>query len=57
MTVDTTDSEALASGMTAVIGDSVLRSQLVLAGRAREATFTWDRTVAETAESYRRLLL
>ncbi|HZL82620.1 MAG TPA: glycosyltransferase family 1 protein [Candidatus Deferrimicrobium sp.] len=56
MTVDTTDSEALASGMAAVIGDSVLRSQLVLAGRVREATFTWDRTAVGTVESYRRLL-
>lgn len=56
VTVDTTDSGALANGMAAAIGDSALRARLVLAGRAREASFTWDRTALETAESYRRLL-
>jgi len=56
VTVDTADPGALANGMAAVIGDSVLRSQLVLAGRAREAGFTWDRTAIATVESYRRLL-
>ena len=57
VTVNTADPGALADGMAAVIGDPILRAQLVLAGRAREATFTWDRTAVETVESYRRLLL
>jgi glycosyltransferase involved in cell wall biosynthesis len=56
VTVDTADSGALANGMAAAIGDSALRNRLALAGRAREASFTWDRTAVETAESYRRLL-
>jgi len=56
VTVDTADSGALANGMAAAIGDPILRARLVLAGRAREATFTWDRTAVETVESYRRLL-
>jgi len=57
VTVNTADPGALANGMAAVIGDPILRAQLVLAGSAREATFTWDRTAVETVESYRRLLL
>lgn len=57
VTVDTADAGELAKGMAAVIGDSALRNQLVLAGRVREASFTWDRTAAATVESYRRLLL
>jgi len=56
VTVDTADPGALANGMVAAIGDSVLRTRLALAGRAREASFTWDRTAAATVESYRRLL-
>jgi len=56
VTVDTADPGALANGMAAAIGDSALRTRLVLAGRAREAGFTWDRTAAATVESYRRLL-
>lgn len=56
LTVNTADPETLAVGMAAVIGNSVLRTRLALAGRAREASFTWDRTAVETAESYRRLL-
>jgi len=56
VTVDTGDSEALAHGMAAVIGDSALCNRLALAGIAREASFTWDRTAVETVESYRRLL-
>ena len=56
VTVDTADPEALANGMAAAIGDSVLRTRLALAGRAREASFTLDRTAAATVESYRRLL-
>lgn len=56
VTVDTADPEALANGMSAAIGDPVLRARLVLAERTREATFTWDRTAVETVESYRRLL-
>jgi glycosyltransferase involved in cell wall biosynthesis len=56
VTVDTADPGALAKGIAAAIGDSALRARLVLAGRAREASFTWDRTAVETVESYRRLL-
>lgn len=56
VTVDTADPEALANGIAAAIGESVLRNRLALAGRAREASFTWDRTAAATVESYRRLL-
>jgi len=56
VTVDTADPGALANGIAAVIGDSALRNRLALAGRAREACFTWDRTAAATVESYRRLL-
>jgi len=56
VTVDTADSGALASGIAAAIGDPILRAQLISAGRAREASFTWDRTAAVTVESYRRLL-
>lgn len=56
VTVDTADPGALANGIAAAIGDSALRTRLALAGRAREAGFTWDRTAIATVESYRRLL-
>lgn len=43
--VDPEDEDAITTQMTRVLTDTDFRSKLVAAGRARAATFTWQRTV------------
>jgi glycosyltransferase-like protein len=50
------DPRALADGMLAVIGDPALRARLVRAGRGVAEAHSWDRTAAEHAALYRRLV-
>ncbi len=52
--VDPGDVEALVDGLTEVIRPN-RRNELVAAGHARAALFTWDRTAAATAAAYRSL--
>ena len=47
------DASALASRVSALLGDSALRSSHVEAGAMRASAFTWARTAERTAEVYR----
>lgn len=47
------DHEALAEAIALVVGDEAVREQLVRAGRARAATFSWERCAAGLAGLYR----
>ena len=49
------DDEALAGALARVVDDDALRARLVAAGRARAATFTWERTAAGMVALWRRL--
>ncbi len=49
------DDDALADALGRVVSDDVLRTRLITAGRARAATFTWERTAAGMVELWRRL--
>ena len=48
-----TDPDALADALTLVLEDGDRVASLRTAGRARAATYTWDRTVAATLDGYR----
>jgi alpha-1,3-rhamnosyl/mannosyltransferase len=52
--VDPHTPEAIAEGMSRLLGDGVLRDTLRARGLARAATFTWDETARRTAEVLRR---
>jgi glycosyltransferase involved in cell wall biosynthesis len=54
--VDPGDPDALAAAMAKLAGDPAARQAAAARGRARAATFTWDRCAAETAAAYRRAL-
>lgn len=54
--VDPTDPGAIAEAMAAVLDDEALAARLSEAGRARAATFTWDRTAALTLAAYQELM-
>ncbi len=54
--VDPDDDEAIAAALRRVLDDAGLRAQLSAAGRARAATFSWERTAELTAASYERAL-
>jgi glycosyltransferase involved in cell wall biosynthesis len=54
--VDPRSVDELAAAMERLLGDAALREQLVTAGRARAAAFTWRRTADGTAAVYRRLI-
>jgi len=47
------DAAALEGAMREVLGDPARAAELAEAGRARAATFTWDKTAAETIAAYR----
>jgi glycosyltransferase involved in cell wall biosynthesis len=53
--VDATDTGALADAMRRVLADDALRATLRERGRARAATFGWERTAAGTLACYREL--
>lgn len=50
--VDPADRDAIGGALRAVIDDESLRQDLQAAGRARAASFTWDRTAAATEAVY-----
>ncbi len=50
------DEDALADGLTRVLGDRVLRERLITAGRLRARALSWSRTAAATAGAYRRVI-
>lgn len=54
--VDPERDEAVAEGLLRVLSESGLVQRLSLAGRARSATFNWNRTAALTEEVYRAVL-
>jgi alpha-1,3-rhamnosyl/mannosyltransferase len=54
--VDPTDVDAIAAGMSSLIGDLTLAERLRAAGRARARAFTWARCAAETVAVLRSLL-
>jgi glycosyltransferase involved in cell wall biosynthesis len=51
--VDPTDEAALTAGLLALATDRDLAADLAARGRARAASFSWDRTGRETAAAYR----
>jgi len=54
--VEPTDIDAIAAGMSSLIGDLALAERLRAAGRARARQFTWARCAAETVAVLRSLL-
>jgi alpha-1,3-rhamnosyl/mannosyltransferase len=50
--VDPYDIDAIASGLTRLLGDEDLRSDLARKGIQRAASFTWDRCVEKTIDVY-----
>jgi glycosyltransferase involved in cell wall biosynthesis len=54
--VNPEDTEALAGAMHRLIGDSLLRAQLVAAGKERATRFTWRTAVNKTWGVYRELI-
>jgi glycosyltransferase involved in cell wall biosynthesis len=57
MLVDPHDAAALGRALESALTDHALRQRLVAAGRARAATFTWERCAELTVEAYRRVLV
>jgi glycosyltransferase involved in cell wall biosynthesis len=53
---DPADSKALAEILRRVVGDRALQRDLSARGRARAATFTWERTAAATLRVYEEVL-
>jgi len=54
--IDPEDTDALTGALQQLIGDSDLRSRLVLAGKERVARFTWRSAVNKTWGTYRELI-
>ena len=54
--VDPDDQAEIDAAVARVAADPALRERLAAAGRARAATFTWQRTADETVAAYRRAL-
>ena len=52
LVVDPLDVDAIAGALDRVLRDPELARRLGEAGRARAATYTWERTAALTAEAY-----
>jgi alpha-1,3-rhamnosyl/mannosyltransferase len=53
--VDPLDVSAIAAGLARALGDPALRRELRLAGLARAAMFSWERTAQLTLDVYRRV--
>jgi glycosyltransferase involved in cell wall biosynthesis len=51
--MDPLDAEAWAREISALLRDEARRRELGRAGRARAATFSWERTAARTLEVFR----
>jgi glycosyltransferase involved in cell wall biosynthesis len=51
---DPTDTGAMATAILALLDDAQLRAQMAAAGREWAATFSWERSAAETLESFER---
>ena len=51
--VDARDTDALAARLGALLGDEAERRSLALAGKAKAAGFTWERTATATVAAYR----
>ncbi len=51
--VDPNDVAAIADGLARLLGDPVLRGDLVEKGRARAAGYTWAATARATLDAYR----
>jgi glycosyltransferase involved in cell wall biosynthesis len=56
LTVDPRSADDLAEALARVLTDDALRDQLIAAGHARAAAFTWARTARCTAAVYREAL-
>jgi glycosyltransferase involved in cell wall biosynthesis len=54
--IDPMDAGAIAAAMVRVLGDPVLRADLVRRGRARVTAFSWTRSAARTREVYAELV-
>jgi glycosyltransferase involved in cell wall biosynthesis len=54
--VDPLDHQAIAHGMRQLAQDRDLRENLIQAGRARQAEFTWERAARETVRVYEKAL-
>jgi glycosyltransferase involved in cell wall biosynthesis len=54
--VDPGDDGALAAAIAKLAGDPAARQEAAARGRARAATFTWDRCATLTAAAYHRAL-
>ncbi len=54
--VDPGSVDAIADGLSTMIGDETLRSDLIARGRRRAAEFTWERCARSTWQVYRSLL-
>lgn len=54
--VDPRSADLIGDAIAQVLRDPDLATRLAAAGRARAATFTWERTAARTVEAYRRAL-
>jgi len=50
------DADAAAAQIARVLDDEALRTSLTTAGTARAATFTWERTAAQTLTAYHGVL-
>ena len=57
LTDEAWDADAIAAHLSRLRDDPALREKLGIAARARIEPFTWDRTAAETLESYRRIVV
>ncbi|MGX6446629.1 glycosyltransferase family 4 protein [Patulibacter sp. S7RM1-6] len=53
---DPGDTGAIRAAIEGLVGDEALREDLRRRGRERAATFSWERTAAETARAYERAL-
>ncbi len=53
---DAADVDAIVNVVTTLLRDDAERDRLARAGRERAASFSWDRTAAETVESYRHVI-
>ncbi len=56
LTFDPADGRAIRAAISRLLDDAPLREDLAQRGRRRAATFSWERTAAQTADAYRRAL-
>ncbi|MDX8151676.1 glycosyltransferase family 1 protein [Patulibacter brassicae] len=56
LTFDPADGRAVRDAIARLLDEPALREDLARRGRARAATFSWERTAAQTADAYHRAL-